>query len=91
MAADLVGLAVKSIAPTCRDGKAYIYGSKQPQYEPLPARLLGGREGIVVTEWQLTEEERALIARGENIRLAVMTFGEHLQPVHLEITTPEGE
>lgn len=82
---------MNAIPPTCLQGDEYIYGANQPQYMPLPARTLDGPEAIVITEWQLTEEERALIAAGENIRLSVMTWGEKLQPLKLEITTPEGD
>lgn len=82
---------MRAIPPTCLVGDEHIYGANQPQYQPLPARTLEGPEAVVVTEWQLTEEERALIAQGENIRLSVMTWGERLQPVMLEITTPEGD
>lgn len=77
------------VVPTCSRGEHKIYGAGQPEYDPLPAVLLA--DGQVITEWQLTEAERDLIARGENIRLTLMTFGGPLQPVYLEITTPDGD
>jgi hypothetical protein len=84
-------IELNAIPPTCREGDPHVYGRDQPQYLPLPARTVDGPEGLVITEWQLTEEERTLIAHGENIRLSVMTWGERLQPVRLDITTPEGD
>lgn len=85
------------IVPTC-SGEGVIFGEGQEEYFPLPARygdvdLCGGKtfpRGAVVTEWQLTEEERRLVALGENVRLTLYTFGQRLQPVRLEVTTPEG-
>lgn len=65
-------------------------------FESTEAGLAAGVQAAhlvptVITEWRLTEEERALIARGENIRLRVLTFGDPLQPVQITVTTPEGD
>jgi hypothetical protein len=60
------------------------FAKDQPQYEPLPALIL--QDGAVLTEWELTEEERAAIARGENIRLWIWPCGRPLQPVMLTLT-----
>ena len=80
---------MEAICPTCMEGRGIILAKDQPQYQPLPAKVTA--DGRVITEWQLTEAERNLIARGENIRLHVLTFGAPLQPVRLEVTTPEGD
>jgi hypothetical protein len=77
------------ITPTCEEGHGVIFAKDQPQYLPLPAKVC--TDGRVITEWQLTEEERRLIACGENIRLHLYTFGQPLQPVRLQVTTPEGD
>jgi hypothetical protein len=79
------------IHPTCPDGQSTVIGSRQGDYQPLPARRLSDRYGSVITEWQLTEEERELIARGENLRITLMTFGAPLQPLQVAVTTPEGD
>lgn len=63
---------------------AITFARDQPQYRALPALI--DRDGIVLTEWQPTEEERARLARGENVRLWIWTFGTPLQPVALEVT-----
>jgi hypothetical protein len=61
-----------------------IYAKDQPEYIPLPALIYP--DGKILTEWSLSEEERARILRGETIRLWVWTFGQPLQPVALEVT-----
>ena len=57
----------------------------QPEYRTLPALVY--KDGKILTEWSLSESERALIARGENIRLWIWSFGQPLQPVALEVTS----
>jgi len=59
-------------------------GTNQPEYRPLPALLFP--DGRVLTEWTFTEEERAAVARGENLRLWTLTFGQPFQPVSLQVT-----
>ena len=78
------------------DGARRIVIAKdQAEYIPLPALVYP--DGKVLTEWQPTEEERAALARGENIRLWVWVFPHRcvccgaveagkLQPVALEVT-----
>lgn len=61
-----------------------VFGANQPEYFPLPAILFP--DGKILTEWEVTEEERGRIARGERIRLWIWTGGQPLQPVALEIT-----
>lgn len=61
-----------------------IFAKDQPEYRPLPALLYP--DGKVLTEWSFTEEERAAVARGENLRLWIWTGNRPLQPVALEVT-----
>lgn len=86
------------ITPTTFEGVELVFAKDQPPYLPLPAKVCA--DGRVITEWQRTEEERALIAQGENIRLHVRLFPHRcdhcgtvaapkLQPVKLEVTTLE--
>lgn len=65
-----------------------IFAKDQPEYQPLPALVFD--DGRVLTEWSLSEEERAAIARGENLRLWIWTFGRPLQPIALQITDEHG-
>jgi hypothetical protein len=60
------------------------YAKTQPEYQTLPA--LVWRDGRILTEWIFSEEERARVARGENLQLWIWTFGQPLQPVALAVT-----
>lgn len=48
------------------DAIPVTFAKDQPQYDPLPALLYP--DGRILIEWNFTDEERALIARGENLR-----------------------
>ena len=78
---DPVDLSMLAADP---EPRAVVFAGKQPQYLPLPALLY--QDGKVCTEWAFSEEERQRIARGENLRLWIWTFGSLLQPVGLEVT-----
>ena len=67
------------------EGEALVFAKDQPQYEPLPARVVPGPERIVHSRWELTDEERALVIAGAAIDLKCWTFGHPLQPVTLEV------
>ena len=77
-------------------GRKVVFAEDQPQYIPLPARLIDDGRGVRArTRWQLTVEERRQIAvdPDADVILDLYTFGRALQPVHLEIATrpPEPE
>ena len=57
------------------------FAKDQPQYRPLPVVRLHGSEGRVISRWQLTPDERAKIAAGEDFYLEQLTFGSALQPI----------
>jgi hypothetical protein len=72
-----------------------VFAKDQPEYIPIPA--LTFPDGRVLTEWSFSEEERAAIVRGENLRLWIWLYppccavcgtigSPRLQPVALEIT-----
>lgn len=64
--------------------RAVIFAKDQPEYLPLPALLYA--DGKILTEWTFSEDERAAVARGENLRLWIWTFGKPLQPIALQLT-----
>lgn len=66
------------------EAKKVVFAKDQPQYMPLPALVYPN--GCVVTEWEFTPEERLQIAAGENLVLTLLTFGNPLQPVRLQLT-----
>ena len=71
------------------------FAKDQPEYQTLPALLF--LDGKVLIEYDLTEEERVRLIRGERLRLWVHLHGQRcpnchsslprkLQPVALEVT-----
>jgi hypothetical protein len=62
-----------------------VYAKDQPQYNPLPA--LRTPEGVVLTRWTLTNEERDAISMGADVLLEVHTFGRAIMPVRLSVAT----
>lgn len=65
------------------EGRAVVFAENQPEYFSLPARVTD--KGVVRTRWQFTPDERGAIADGACLELELHTFGQPLQPVHLEI------
>lgn len=64
--------------------RVVIFVADQPEYQQLPALVFP--DGKVLREWCFTEEERAAVAKGENLRLWIWTFGRPLQPIALALT-----
>ena len=63
---------------------------EQPEYAPITvAGFLDedGRPGVI-SRWRLTDEERAQVAAGADLYLSLFTFGQPMQPVHLEVGRP---
>lgn len=55
---------------------------EQHTYLPITAAVLQGPLGVeVVTRWRLSEEERAAVARGDDLYIRLLTFGQPMQPV----------
>lgn len=72
------------------EGANVVYGANQPEYKPLPAEKRGNpRTGEVVTCWELTDEEKALISLTGEIYVSVLTFGNPLQPIIVSAIKPE--
>lgn len=81
---------MRMIAP--RTGAEEItIAEDQLEYKPLVAARYVTEDGVPVllTRWRLTDEERALIAEGADLYLSVMTFGQPLQPLSLQVG-PDG-
>jgi hypothetical protein len=74
------------ISPVIPGHKALevIYAADQPEYRPLPAVRADAPEYRVMTRWQLSQEERSIIAAGGDVLLTMLTFGTPLQPVLME-------
>jgi len=63
-----------------------IYAKDQPEYQPLPAHR--DEAGIVVTCWQLTTEEKKVIAETGVIYISLLTFNLPLQPLSVTVENP---
>lgn len=63
-----------------------IFAKDQPEYLPLPALCRSDSPDLPVTSrWRLTPAEREKIAGGADIVLTLLTFGDPLQPITLEV------
>lgn len=76
------------VEPKIPEGSRLVtFAKDQPQYFPLPASI--DSDGVVQTEWELTEEELEQLLQGGRIRLTILTFNGPLQPVKLEVLEPD--
>lgn len=66
-----------------------VFAANQPEYEPLPAEYRGGKSGEILTCWELSPDELKRIQETGKIWLAVLTFGQPLQPVYLSVEKPD--
>lgn len=63
-----------------------VYAKDQPGVSPLP--VIKSPEGIVVSRWQFTPEERKKIAAGADLLLFVHTLNHPLQPYQMAVGHP---
>ena len=64
-----------------------IYGDAQPEYQPLP--VWRDVDGTVLSRWKFTWWERLQVLFYGDLYLWVLTFGQPLQPVMLQVERPE--
>jgi hypothetical protein len=57
------------------------YAEDQPEYMPLP--VIRSVDGVVMSRWELTDEEMEILKETKSIYLQVHTFNQMLQPVNL--------
>lgn len=68
-----------SIDPGEEYGIQRVYGSQQTDtYEPMYSRVTP--EGVSVTRWRFSEEERRLISEGKDLIITIQTFSTPMQP-----------
>jgi len=82
---------MKPVSPTLlkHPGMTITIGKDSKEYLPLPAVLLGNKEGVVITRWHLPLWERLRLLWHGSLYLSVMTFKGNLQPFKLELEEPE--
>jgi hypothetical protein len=64
-------------------GRLTIYAEHQPEYTPIPVSK--DANGLLMSEWEPTPEERALLATGGRVRLWIHTYNQPLQPLQMEV------
>lgn len=65
-------------------GQNIVFGADQEQYNNLPAIYTGDDEGMVVTCWEVTDEDLEEIKKTRKIYLSQLTFNRPLQPLKVE-------
>jgi len=65
------------------DAERITFAKDQPPYAPIHAAM--DKDGLVLTEWEPTAEELALLMNGSRIRIWVFTFRKPLQPLTVEV------
>lgn len=68
-----------------------MLAEEQPEYLTVCVAMVTYTDGTqgIMTRWKLSDEEKAKIAAGEDIYLSLLTFGQPMQPITLEIGRPE--
>jgi hypothetical protein len=69
-----------------REAEEVVYAKEQPEYIPLRC-LVTDREhtGKVTSRWTLTPEQRIEVFEGADIFLSLLTFGQPLQPIQMQV------
>lgn len=76
------------VEPSVHEGaELRLLAADQPPYAPLPASV--DRDGLVMTEWELADDEFERLLSGGRVRLWLHTAGDPVQPMNVEIVAPE--
>ena len=61
----------------------------QPEYLPLTVAVYGDNKDMgprtLLSRWRPTDEERQAIAAGEDVYVGLVTFGQPMQPIIVQI------
>lgn len=71
------------------EGSNVVYAKDQPQYMPLPVCKVPGDDGLVISIWKPTDEERQRISEGANIAVSMLTYNQPLQPLMVSVSNIE--
>lgn len=88
------------VAPTeiPTGSRRIVFAEDQPEYSPLPAAVCP--DGLVMTEWELSDDEMARLFLGGRVRVWVRMFEQRceacgaihprrLQPLQVHVTAPD--
>lgn len=70
-------------------GALVVVAKDQPPYEPLPVQFVGGKMGIMVSCWELTDTELESVRRDRRIWVTSLTFNQPVQPLVLSADRPQ--
>lgn len=76
---------VSPVVPGLKEYETKIGAENDPEAVPI----LRSPEGVVLTRWTLSDDERAAIASGADVFLWVSTANQPFHPVKLEVTGPD--
>lgn len=79
-------LPVSPVIPD-KDHKAIIVAEHQDEYENLPVIVLDG--GVLLSRWELSDEELKQINESKSIYMYLHTFFQPAQPCLLTTQQPE--
>jgi hypothetical protein len=79
---------MKPVSPVIphTDDLEIVYARRQQQYQPLPVIRT---ERLMMSRWQLTDEERQHIANGGDLFICCIHFGNGLQPIMPIAASPD--
>lgn len=78
--------AVSPVIPQADEPES-TFAKDSPIYQPLPS--LVREDGVVLTRWLLSEDERGLVAQQGFLYVALVTKDGTIQPLKLTATIPE--
>lgn len=77
---------VSPVIPTS-DLKEIKVAEHQPEYGTLPVVDCG--DGVILSRWKLTDEEKQVVAETGDIYIFMHTFGQPVMPILLQVEMPE--
>lgn len=63
-----------------------IVAEDQEEYQNLPSIPM---QNGILTRWELNDEEKQIVAKTGSIYVYLMTFGQPIQPILLQVEKPE--
>ncbi len=80
---------MRAVAP--RVGAPEIMlAEEQEEYKTVCAAVITHDDGTIaiMTRWKFNDDERERIAEGEDLYLRLFTFGQPMNPIHIEVGRP---
>jgi hypothetical protein len=77
---------MRPVAPRTGDPEQ-TYAENQLEYAAVTVAIHDNGDGsrYLLTRWRLTDEEKAAVARGEDVYVAQLNFGQSMTPLVVQI------